>query len=62
MPKLVITVKLGVNEAGMNVASVVIRNVEKGTVASASFAGSKEELEELLKSFESNPEIRIKYE
>jgi len=62
MPKLVMTVKLGINEAGMNVASVTVRNVEKGTVASASYAGSKDTIDDMLKLWESNPEVKVKYE
>ena len=61
MPKLVMTVKLGMN-GGINTASVTVRNVEKGSVGSATFTGTKEDIENMLKSFEVNPEIRVKYE
>ena len=57
MPKYVMTVKLGINGA-----SVTLRNVETGRVSSGTFAGPKEEIKDLLSTFESNPELKIKYE
>ena len=57
MPKYVMTVKLGTNGA-----SVTLRNVETGAVASLAFSGPKEEIEAILKIFESSPEVKVKYE
>ena len=61
MAKLVMTVKLGMNGT-LNSASATVRNVEKGTVGSATFVGSKEDIEEMLKLWESNPDVKVKYE
>jgi len=56
MPKYVATVKLGANDV-----AVSLRDVETGKVSSITFTGPKESIEELLKIFEENPKIKVKY-
>ena len=58
---IVITVKLGLKD-GENAAGVTARNLETGEVAGFTFSGSRELLEYLLKAFESQPSIKIRYE
>ena len=57
MAKLVMTAKLGTNGA-----SVSVRNVHTGQVGSATFTGSKEFVQEFLKTLEANPEVKVKFE
>ncbi len=58
---IVITVKLGLKN-GENAAGVTARNIETGEVAGFTFSGSRGLLELLLKAFESQSSIKIKYE
>jgi hypothetical protein len=57
MVKFVLTVKLGSNGAG-----ITVRNVETGAVVGFTISGPREEIENILKLFESNPEVKVKYE
>jgi len=58
---LVITVKLGINN-GEEAAAVTVRKVETGEVLGFTLEGPRGLVETLLKSLESNPDIKVKYE
>lgn len=63
---IVISVKLGVkpSENGEFEQAIVTiaRDTETGEVASGGFSGSRETILKIIRSMESNPEVRIKYE
>tara|TARA_Y100000034_G_C6780993_1_gene349080 strand:- start:219 stop:404 length:186 start_codon:yes stop_codon:yes gene_type:complete len=59
---VVITVKLGLDKESNDAAAITMRDTNSGEVMSWQTSGSRQMIKQLFESFESNPNIMVKYE
>ena len=59
---VVITVKLGLDKEGTDAAAITMRDTNSGEVMSWQTSGSIQMIKKLFESFDSNPNIMVKYE